>query len=180
MTANEELAALEAGARLDAVLELFDSLPPVRIEELAGTWRGTGIRTGNPLDGLLERFGWYGKRFGGAEDAHPLLFTGRAGRVVSVNPRFVPVGSLLKVADRLDGPAVAKVFRALLPLMSTREPRARLRVVEYRGVSSAAMVYDALPICDPFRKVDESTLLCAMDLRGLPDPLMFALRRATP
>ena len=177
MTAGERLRELEPAAPLETVLELFDSLPPVRVEELTGTWRGAGIDTGNPLDGLLERFGWYGKRFGGADDAHPLLFAGRGGRVVSVNPAFMPVGLITKFAGALDRPLAAKVFRALLPLMTTREPRARLRMVEYRGVSSAAMVYDALPIHDPLRKVDEDTLLCAMDLRGLRAPFMFVLRR---
>ena len=175
--AGERLRELEPGARLEDVLELFDSLPPVLVEELVGTWRGNGIDTGNPFDGLLERFGWYGKRFGGAEDAHPLLFAASGGRVVSINPAFMPAGLVLGIADRLNNPVVAKLFRILMPLMTTTRPRARLRMVEYRGVSSAAMVYDALPIHDPFRKVDDDTLLCAMDLRGMDAPFVFVLRR---
>ncbi|RRO17338.1 DUF4334 domain-containing protein [Saccharopolyspora rhizosphaerae] len=175
--AGERLRLLEAGASPEAVLALFDSLPAVRVEELVGTWRGNGIHTGNPLDGLLERFGWYGKRFGGPEDAHPLLFSTSGGRVVSVNPAFMPVGTLLSVADKVKSPVVAALFRRLVPVVTTNKPRARLRVVEYRGVSSAAMVYDALPIYDPFRKVDDHTLLCAMDLRGLDAPFLFVLRR---
>ncbi|WP_406692943.1 GXWXG domain-containing protein [Saccharopolyspora sp. ID03-671] len=174
------LRELEAGAAKDGrvrredVLELFDSLPPVRVEELAGTWRGNGIATGNPFDGLLERFGWYGKRFSGPEDAEPLLFRGKGDRVVSINPAFMPVGLMLGIADKLNSPVVAKLFRLLMPLMTTAKPRARLRMVEYRGVSSAA---DALPIHDPFRKIDDDTLLCAMDLRGLDAPFLFVLRR---
>lgn len=175
--ARERLRELEAGASSGDVLELFDSLPVVRVDELVGTWRGNGIDTRHPFDGLLERFGWYGKRFGGPEDAQPLLFSASRGRVVSINPAFVPVGFLLKIADKLNNPVVARLFRILMPLMATSKPRARLRMVEYRGVSSAAMVYDALPICDPFRKVDDDTLLCAMDLRGLDAPYLFVLRR---
>ncbi|GAB3679934.1 DUF4334 domain-containing protein [Saccharopolyspora tripterygii] len=181
--AGERLRELEAGAAengrapLADVLELFDSLPAVRAEELAGTWRGNGIATGNPLDGLLERFGWYGKSFDGPERAHPLLFRGKGDQVVSINPAFVPIGLMLKVVDKLDSPVVATLFRLLMPLLTTQEPRARLRMVEYRGVSSAAMVYDALPIYDPFRAVDDNTLLCAMDLRGADAPFLFVLRR---
>ncbi|GAA2337494.1 DUF4334 domain-containing protein [Saccharopolyspora halophila] len=177
MTAQDELVQLEAGASLESALEFFDSLPPARVAELTGTWRGNGIDTGNPFDGLLERFGWYGKRFDGPDDAHPLLFTGSGGRVVSVNPAFVPMGLVLNIADKLNNPVVGKLFTRLVPLLTTREPRARLRMVEYRGVSSAAMIYDSLPIYDPFRKVDENTLLGAMDLRGLRAPFMFVLRR---
>jgi hypothetical protein len=50
-------------------------------------------------------------------------------------------------------------------------------MVEYRGVVSGTMVYDALPINDHFRAVDDDTLLGAMDLRGLADPFLFVLRR---
>jgi hypothetical protein len=44
-------------------------------------------------------------------------------------------------------------------------------------VVTATMSYDALPINDVFRKVDNDTVLGAMDLRGLQMPLMFVLRR---
>ncbi|CAJ1586868.1 DUF4334 domain-containing protein [[Mycobacterium] wendilense] len=53
----------------------------------------------------------------------------------------------------------------------------RLRMVEYRGVLSATMIYDALPINDHFRLIDDDTVLGVMDMRGLDRPLMFVLRR---
>ena len=62
---------------------------------------------------------------------------------------------------------------------TTSRPRARLRTVEHRGVHTAAMVYDALPIIDVFRRVDGATVLGLMDLRGLPDPFFFLLRRVS-
>lgn len=49
-------------------------------------------------------------------------------------------------------------------------------MMEYRGVVSAAMSYDALPIDDHFRAVDDDTLIGAMDMRGLAT-YMFVLRR---
>ena len=39
------------------------------------------------------------------------------------------------------------------------------------------MVYDALPIIDVFRRVGADTVLGAMDMRGLPAPFFFVLRR---
>ena len=44
------------------------------------------------------------------------------------------------------------------PLLTTRRPRGRLRDVRYRGVLSAALVYDDLPVIDSFRAVDEDTV----------------------
>ena len=82
---TEALAQLEAGAGLAAGLALFDGLPPVRVEAMLGEWRGSGVPTGSPLDGLLETYGWHGKRFDGPEDAHPLVFADDRGRF-AVNP----------------------------------------------------------------------------------------------
>jgi hypothetical protein len=47
-------------------------------------------------------------------------------------------------------------------------------------VVTAAMVYDALPVIDVFRRVSDDVRLGAMDMRGLPSPFLFVLRRETP
>ena len=65
----------------------------------------------------------------------------------------------------------------LRPLLYTTRPKARLREVTHRGVVTAAMVYDSLPIIDVFRKVGDDVRLGAMDMRGLPAPFLFVLRR---
>ena len=57
---------------------------------------------------------------------------------------------------------------------------ASIRRVEYRGVVTATMVYDTQPILDHFRRVDERTLLGAMDRKGDAQPLLFLLRRRAP
>ncbi|WYZ41152.1 hypothetical protein EsH8_V_000047 [Colletotrichum jinshuiense] len=44
---------------------------------------------------------------------------------------------------------------------------ARVREVKFRGVATAAMVYDKFPIIDAFRYVDENTVLGAMDNKDL-------------
>jgi len=64
-----------------------------------------------------------------------------------------------------------------MPLFATRRSQARLRLTEYRGKSSATMIYDSLPINDVFRKVDENTVLGIMDMKGVAQPFFFILRR---
>lgn len=55
--------------------------------------------------------------------------------------------------------------------------KATLRLVRYRGVSTATMVYDKHPIFDHFKRVDERTVLGVMDRKGEAFPLYFWLRR---
>ncbi|WP_211232471.1 DUF4334 domain-containing protein [Thermocrispum municipale] len=175
VNASARLAELKSGCTLEQALALFDDLPTVRSTELTGRWKGAELPTGHPMDGLLTASGWYGKQFDGPEDVHPLLFSAD-GEVFAVDPRKLPVG----VADRLPLGAVDRVRKALpvlRPALRTRKPRARLRDVEYRGKVSAAMVYDHLPIIDNFRRVDEDTLLGAMDQRGAEQPYFFLLYR---
>lgn len=63
--------------------------------------------------------------------------------------------------------------RAASPMMG----KASLRLVRYRGVSTATMVYDKHPIFDHFRKIDEGLVLGVMDRKGEASPLFFYLRR---
>ena len=176
---TDRLTDAAAGLRRDPeeVLALFDSLPPAVPEGLIGRWRGSGLPTGSPLDGLLERYGWYGKEVLDAEDVHPLLFRDRSGRPRPVNPGLLPVGLLREHAWLAHTLPARAAFRAVRPLLRTRAPRARLRTVEHRGVATAAMVYDALPIIDVFRCSGPGSLLGLMDLRGLLRPFFFTLRR---
>lgn len=157
-------------------LDDYDALPPVATADLRGLWRGTGVATGHPLDGVLERLGWFGKRFDDDERVHPLVF--RTGRgLTSVRPALVPLGLVLRVAPLLRTAPAAAAFAVVRPLASTRLPRARLREVRYRGVVSAALVYDDLPVVDAFRVVGDGTVLGAMDARGMARPYLFTLRR---
>ncbi|MGB1581895.1 MAG: DUF4334 domain-containing protein [Nevskiales bacterium] len=155
--------------------EAFDQLGCVSCEEMLGRWRGSELRTGNAIDGLLEATGWYGKEFVSTEHVHPLLF-GTANKVVKLGPRRLFSGmALAPFASKI--PGLIGLFKLIRPLMQTRRSRARLRMTEYRGKLSATMVYDNLPINDVFRKVDDNTLLGVMDLKGMPQPYYFVLRR---
>lgn len=143
---------------------------------MLGRWRGRGIHTQHPLDGLLEICNWYGKEFIDTETVRPLPFAGRGGRTVAVDPKRLP----LRLAYALPIPRnrmTAALVRVVRPLLTTCKPRARLRMMEYRGRLSAAMIYDHLPVVDLFRKIDDRRVLGLMEWKGAVQPLFFVLER---
>ena len=176
--AGRRLAGLQAGGATGAaVLAFADDLPPVPAADLVGRWRGSELPSGHRLDGLLTAYGWYGKDVVDAETVHPLLFTDRAGVPRPVDPRSAPVGLLRDAPWLARTPLARAAFAAARPLLTTRRPAARVRELRHRGVLTAAIVYDRLPVVDAFRLVDEGILLGLMDLRGLAEPYPFVLRR---
>ena len=169
-------AALAGVRDLATALSRFDALPAVTVEEMLGTWRGSEVPTGHPLDGMLAASGWWGKRFNGPEDVDPLVMSGGRRGTWNLNPAFVPMGLLARHPGIGRVPGAGSALRALRPVLGTRRPAARLRMTEVRGVVTATMCYDALPIHDAFRRLDATTLLGVMDVRGAP-PYVFALER---
>ncbi len=170
---------LQSGkATTDEALALFDSLDPVDIDFMLGSWKGSEFCTDHPLDGLLETYHWHGKRFDDAEEVHPLVFRTMRGGFAHVNPIFVALQ--LSLADRVPMPKfrwLGRMFQFMLPIFETLQSRARLRMTNYRGKSSATMIYDQLPVLDVFRNVDEDTVLGLMDLKGIKRPFFFLLHR---
>jgi hypothetical protein len=162
-------------------LDLFDRLPPVDEPYMLGRWRGSGMPTGHPLDGLLEAYRWWGKEFESAEVVHPLLFERKDGQPVRVNPALLGAGlGLVGRAPLPRSPALARVFQMLLGvpgLLRTTRPRARLRMLEFRGLCSASMVYDQWPIIDVFRRMGDDQVLGLMDARDMAQPFFFQLTR---
>ncbi|GAB08447.1 hypothetical protein GOARA_011_00630 [Gordonia araii NBRC 100433] len=168
-------ADLRSGLSAIAANELFDSLPPVTIDEMIGRWHGSEVPTGHQMDGLLAVSGWYGKEFVDADTVHPLLF-GQPGDLYAVNPRLIPFNTLNRLGTKMPRvlpPGGQTAFKA----MRTTKPRARLRLVEFHGATSAAMVYDDIPVIDHFRRLDEKTVLGAMDQRGSDQTYFFLLER---
>ncbi|WP_040524230.1 DUF4334 domain-containing protein [Gordonia effusa] len=181
MASTLTLPQLQAGIPTTEAAALFDSLPAVTIADIVGqTWHGGEVPTAHPMDGLLTISGWYGKRFDDANQVHPLLF-GEPGALFPVNPKLVPIGLLNKIGPKLPKRPIPGLSTGV-KAAKTRRHRARLRVVEFKAgdgpaKSSAAMVYDDLPIIDHFRWLDTDILLGAMDLRGSEHPYFFYLER---
>lgn len=164
------------GTTTDEALALHDDLGVVTLEEMKGRWKGAGFHTQHPMDGILEAYRWYGKEFIDDERVHPLIFEGANGSTFYVDPSKMPLG--LATRFRVPrGAAAVKMFQATSLLLRTTEPKARMRMCEYRGKVTGTMIYDDIPVLDIFRKVDASTMLGVMDLRGVDRPFFFLLRR---
>jgi hypothetical protein len=156
-------------------LALIDSLEPVSVESMFGTWRGEEITTGHPLDGMLAATGWYGKQFVDADTVHPLLFfTADRRAVFPVNPTLMPMNIQLPIGR---GQSYHRLMTLARPVIGTSKPTARLRMTDYRAKPSATMIYDSKPINDVFRRVSDDTVLGVMDHRGDDVLCFFILRR---
>lgn len=144
---------------------------------MLGAWSGSGWASGHPLDGALEAYGWRGKRFDSEEHVHPLLF-GDTHRKFAIRPAWLwPGVPLIERWPALKSPPVSSALRVFLPLLATRRSRARLRMMRFRGRTTAAMLYDDIPVQDVFHKADADTVLGLMDGKGMRRPFFFLLRR---
>ena len=160
-----------------AALARFDALAGVDVDDVIGRWRGYGLASGHWLDGVLERYGWYGKDFQDTETVRPLLFGSKGGAIRQIDPGRLPLGLARAMPRLARGRLAAGVFAMMRPLLATSRSTARLRMIAYRGPTSAAIVYDSLPIIDHLRRVDDTHILGAMDLRSEPQPFFFLLAR---
>jgi hypothetical protein len=172
----DRLRVLEQRASPEEALAFFDGCGPVHVEELRGCWKGSGVPTGHPFDGLLEALGWHGKRFQSPDETHPLVFEGATG-LFSANPALLPVSLAVRFNRLVRTRPMRVIGRRLVRMAKTSIPRARLRMMEHRGVVTATMSYDALPINDHFRRVDADTVIGVMDFRTIDRPFLFVLRR---
>ncbi|ULE31991.1 DUF4334 domain-containing protein [Mycobacterium sp. IDR2000157661] len=160
-------------------LELFDASDAVDPDFMIGTWHGADLPTSHPMDGLLQASGWWGKQFVDAETVHPLLFPARDGASLwALNPvlAFGGLGLATKV-PLLKNRSFVEPIAALRPVLQARSAKARLRTTRFRGVDSATMIYDQVPIMDVFRRLSDEAVIGAMDLRGVRQPYFFVLRR---
>jgi len=88
MIASTNLLSLlsSQGMTTAEALALYDSLEPVDLAFLVGRWRGKGIPSQHPMDGMLEMSHWYGKAFIDPESVHPLLFEDAQGDIFQLKP----------------------------------------------------------------------------------------------
>ena len=160
-------------------LACFDSLAGVEPEFMISRWRGAGLPTGHPLDGVLEALGWYGKAFESADRVHPLLFRSGSGAVIPLDPSFMPVSIALRWPALAKSAPVRLAFAAGRRLLRSNHSAARLRAKDFREKRSAAMI-DRLPIVDHFRRIDNDRVLGLMEMRGMERPYFFLLTRDQP
>lgn len=171
MTISELLEQRQATT--DQCLSIYDQLDPTSLDFLKGQWKGYEIKTGHSIEGLLELSGWYGKRFENPENVHPLLMQSfNKKRLFSLNPRFIPLGINFPKVKLL-----RFIMAILTPILKTKKSKARIRLIEYRGKLTGTMAYDEKGIFDHFVKIDEDTVLGAMDLKGSDKPYFFVLER---
>jgi len=168
---------LKSAKRQNEMTAWFSSLAPVQPTEMLGLWRGAGIPSDHPLDGVLENLGWFGKRFTPDMRADTLLFRSRERRLVAVDPKWIP----LRVALRFHAVGRTRGARNLFSYFQ-RRLRARgtvasLKTMAFGGVESAAMVYDRQPIVDHFRQLDEHRVMGAMVISGDEQFFFFELER---
>ncbi|MEE3852683.1 DUF4334 domain-containing protein [Gordonia sp. LSe1-13] len=67
-------------AELDAIWGALETLRP---EEMFGAWKGGEFTTGHPVNGMLEKAGWFGKTFTSRSDVQPLMCRGEDGKLFS-------------------------------------------------------------------------------------------------
>ncbi|WP_312223690.1 DUF4334 domain-containing protein [Rhizobium rhizoryzae] len=157
--------------------ETFKGLPAIDPAELVGLWKGRGIATGHPLDGVLENLGWYGKRFAPDMRADALLFKSGERRLTAINPSLIPLGLALRFHRFGRTRAARNLFSYLRGRLRAQGPVATLRLLPLEGVSSAAMVYDHKPITDHFRRTDADTVMGMMVIEGDDRRFFFELER---
>ena len=167
---------MRASTRSEA-LAYFDGLPAVKPEEMLGRWRGSGLPTGSPLDGLLEAYGWYGKEFLDDETVHPLLFADRSGRPRPVDPALLPVSVLRDYAGFLNVWPLRRAFAPSGRCCTPRRPKARLREVSTAASSPRRWSTTRCRSSTCSGGSSDDVRLGAMDMRGLPSPFLFVLRR---
>ncbi|WP_437353305.1 DUF4334 domain-containing protein [Neorhizobium petrolearium] len=158
-------------------LENFRRLPPVEPQELDGLWKGHGIPTGHPLDGVLENLGWFGKRFTPDMCADALLFQFSPLQLTPIDPARIP----LRLALRLHGLGrtwmARSLFSAFHRSLRARGHTASLQTVEFERTVSTAMIYDSQPIVDHFRRMSEKRIAGVMTVEGDERRYFFELER---
>lgn len=158
-------------------LEEFRSLPPIAPRELVGLWKGHGIPTGHPFDGVLENLSWFGKRFTPDMRVDALLFRSGDRRLVAVDPKWIPLRLALRFPEVGRMRVARNLFSYLQRRLRAKGPVASLKTMVFGGVESAAMVYDHQPIVDHFRRIHADRIMGAMTIRNDERIYFFALQR---
>jgi hypothetical protein len=160
-----------------ATEEWFQTLQPVRAQEMIGLWQGAGIPSGHPLDGVLENLGWFGKRFHADMRADALLFQTTPGRLFPIDPAFIPLRLALRFSAFGRTFIARNWFSYLRKTLRARGTTASLHGGDSSDSQTAAMVYDKQPIVDYFRWTGEDEVAGMMVVEGDRRRYFFWLKR---
>jgi hypothetical protein len=169
----------EPASSQQEVIAWFRGLPSVRPAEMVGLWRGIGIPSGHPLDGVLENLQWFGKRFHSDLTADALLFQWPPGPLVPIEPSFFPVRLAIALAPFARAFAARICFPYLQKVVRARGTTASLKLRAVDDDETAAMVYDKQPVVDFFRRIDDD-IVGMMCVEGDARRYFFRLRRVDP
>ncbi|GAB7106937.1 DUF4334 domain-containing protein [Streptomyces phaeofaciens JCM 4814] len=139
---------LEARARFQELRERDGSIDPLELDEI---W--AALETVRPEHILGE---WKGGEF---RTGHPL--NGMLAKAGWYGKTFTTVHDVKPLMCR----------DATGELYSHRElgkGEASLWTVEFRGETTATMIYDGQPVFDHFKRVDDTTLMGIMNAKGVP------------
>jgi hypothetical protein len=175
MTKNAVETALQ-----EEVKAWFRSLEPLRPEALTGLWKGAGMPSGHPLDGVLENLGWFGKRFHPDMRADALLFHWQPGVLVAIDPVFFPVSLAIKAARLGRSARARRLLSRVHRVIRAKGTTAAVMTHATQDGSTAAMVYDRQPIVDVFRRINDVEIAGMMEVRGDDRRFFFKLEPAQP
>ncbi|ARQ13691.1 hypothetical protein NXC12_PE00089 (plasmid) [Rhizobium etli] len=168
---------LKSAKRQNEMTAWFSSLAPVQPIEMLGLWRGAGIPSDHPLDGVLENLGWFGKRFHADMRADALLFQWRSDRLVAIDPGFFPISLAIKAASFGRTRIARNWFSYLQKALRARGTTASLKLRTVDNLTTAAMIYDRQPIADYFRRTGEDEVAGMMCVDDDARRYFFKLRR---
>ncbi|MBW6425205.1 DUF4334 domain-containing protein [Rhizobium sp. XQZ8] len=160
-----------------ATEEWFQTLEPVRAQEMIGLWQGAGMPSGHPLDGVLENLGWFGKQFHADMRADALLFQGRPGRLVAIDPALIPLRLALRFSAFGRTFIARNWFSYLRRALRAQGTTASLHGGDKSQFQTAVMAYDRLPIADHFRWTGEDEVAGMMVVEGDRRRYFFGLKR---
>ena len=171
------MAASKTSSTQERTLAWFRMLEPVNPGEMIGLWRGSGHPSGHPLDGVLENLGWFGKRFHPDLRADALLFERAPGKLIAIEPAYVPIRLALSFAAIGRKAFARSLFSHVTPRISARGTTAMLRSRMDDELITAAMVYDRQPIVDVFRRSKDGQVIGKMIVDGDPRHYFFKLAK---
>ena len=105
------------------------------------------------------------------------MFRSGERRLVAIDPKRIPLRLALRFHRLGKARAARNLFSYLQRRLRANGPVASVQVLSFDGLASAAMVYDALPIVDHFRRIDGKHVMGTMVISGDDRLYFFELER---